>query len=83
VAGVVAVPSIVGSEKFGTPCERMHAANLSPAERTLGLAVVVDLLDDPQAAITSAKHVTASAITPPWRVWCGVLVVGVRRVPSG
>ena len=69
----------VGSGKFGTPCERMHPANLSAAASALELAVVVDLLDELQAAIASAEQVTASATTRAWRTRCRVCL-GVARM---
>jgi len=56
-----APPFVVGSGKFATPCERMHSANLSAAASGIELAGVVDLVDDPQAAIAIA-HVTAASL---------------------
>ncbi len=60
-------PFGVGSRKFGTPCERMHSANLSAAVTGLEAVVCVGVLDDPQAAIATAQQVTASAITRAWQ----------------
>jgi hypothetical protein len=57
-------PEVFGSGKFGTPCERMHDANLIPAAARLEalLLGLVGLLDDPQPAITSTPDTTATAI---------------------
>jgi hypothetical protein len=49
----------------------MQVANLTP--RASGLepvmaAVVIDLDDDPQAAIISAQQLTAAVVTRPWLV---------------
>jgi hypothetical protein len=53
---VEAQPPDVGSMKFGTPCERIHAANLGDAASGRELCAVVDLLEDPQAAIASTHQ---------------------------
>ena len=49
-------PRVVGSGKFGTPCERMHSANLSSGPLLVG--VPFDPRDDPQA-VTATKHPAA------------------------
>lgn len=58
-AGVAAVPFTVWSPKFGTPCARMQAANLSDAPSGLELAVVLGVLDDPQAATAMMQEMVA------------------------
>jgi hypothetical protein len=46
---VMLPPEVFGSGKFGTPCERMHDANLIPAAARLEalLLGLLGLLDDP------------------------------------
>lgn len=64
---------VVGSGKFGTPCERMHDVNLiadaisAAATFEVLLLGLLDLLEDPQPAITSRPDVTATAIAARWR----------------
>jgi hypothetical protein len=57
-------PEVLGSGKFGTPCERMRDANLipPPARFEALLMGLLGLLDDPQPAITSTPGTTATAI---------------------
>lgn len=54
-----------GSGKLGTPCVRMQAENWSAAPRTAATlaerVVVSGLLDEPQAAITKAHAINATA----------------------
>jgi hypothetical protein len=47
-------PFDVGSGKFGTPCERMQVANLSPAVAPLE-AALFGLAEDPHAATNMAQ----------------------------
>jgi hypothetical protein len=67
-------PLAPGSGKFGTSCERMHSANLSPA---LGVPEVLAPADDPadpQAAITRPQLTAISALGKPcrWRFVSGI-----------
>jgi hypothetical protein len=54
-------PPALGSGKFEMPCERMQAANLSPALAKLDRLVS---FEDPQAARTNTQLAAASAIVP-------------------
>ena len=54
-------PPALGSGKFEMPCERMQAANLSPALAKLDRLLA---FEDPQAAMTSTQLTAASAIVP-------------------
>src|ERR1035441_106661 len=67
-------PLAPGSGKFGTSCERMHSANLSPA---LGVPEVLAPAEDPvdpQAAITRPQLTAISALGKPcrWRFVSGI-----------
>ena len=50
---------VLGSGKFGTPCERMHAANLR--SRAAGLEPLFGGLEEPQPAIASEQPAATSA----------------------
>ena len=57
----------VGSGKLCTPCERMHRAAASWDRATVEglegrLLVLLDVLDDPQPAITSTPDTTTTAV---------------------
>jgi hypothetical protein len=73
-AGLMPVPAMLmappGSGKLVTPCSRMHWL-YAIAESAKDFAAGF-LLDEPQAASTSAQQKIASAITRPWRApgWC-------------
>ena len=56
-------PDPLGSGNFGTPCERMQSANLTPAD-TLAPEVLLGWPEEPQAASASAEQAaTAIAMT--------------------
>jgi hypothetical protein len=77
------VPFDVGSGKLGTPCERMHAANLRPTEARVAPAVVVDLPDDPHPATVSAVHAMMSPITRPRWIAVGRSILKAGYVAPG
>lgn len=55
---------VIGSGKFGTPCERMQSEYSIPFDARADAefdAEVMDVLDDPQPASTSAPNTTAIA----------------------
>jgi hypothetical protein len=55
-------PPPPGSGKFVTPWARMQAANAIPADRRPDPDPLLDLLEEPQAAIASAQPRAANAI---------------------
>lgn len=73
VDGSATPPSGLGSGKPVTPCERMQSANAIPCPVSTDPIVVLDMLEDPQAAITTAQLTAASALGArtrwPFRVW--------------
>jgi hypothetical protein len=58
-------PPAPGSEKFDTPCERMHPAYLIPADGPLDalLPALLGLLADPQPATVSTPDATATTVS--------------------
>ena len=75
--------TLVGSGRFGTPCDRMHSAKPTPGEAWVDalLLVVVGLLEDPQPATTSTPDTTTTALsTRPQARWNGMTIR--RVIPS-
>jgi hypothetical protein len=54
-------PEVVGSGKFGTPCERMHEANLMPCAVRFE-ALFLGGLEEPQPATAAMQQTTATTI---------------------
>lgn len=73
LTGIWIPPLVSGSGKLGTPWSRIQVANLTPSAWSLDVAAG-GLLDEPQAASTSAQPTAASGIAR--RGW----VVGVEAV---
>jgi hypothetical protein len=59
-------PGAPGSGKAGTPCERIHPANLSPAASPLPVPAALGPFEGPQAAIAIAQTAAMSAPRWPW-----------------
>src|ERR1039458_4618734 len=81
--GRLTLPSGLGSGKVGTPWERMQSAYLIPwgeAPEAPEAAVLVALLEDPQAAIATAPVTAASAIDRPRRWLLGALLLLAQRI---
>jgi len=73
-------PPALGSGKFGTPCERMQSANLSPAAAPLEPDRSFDRPEDPHAVSASAQLPTASATARMRRQFGAGVPVVVRNV---
>ena len=75
--GMTLGPPGLGSGKFGTPCERMHSACLSAGPPLS--AALLDLPEDPQAAIARPQLTAISAIETLWGRPLPVVEIGMRR----
>src|ERR1035437_5517645 len=65
--GRLTLPFAFRSGKFGTPWERMQSEYLTACGEALEASVLVDLLEDPQAAIPTPQPTAASVISSRWR----------------
>lgn len=78
------MPSAFGSGKFGTPWERMQSAYAIAAAFWLDAAdALIDLPEDPQAAITAAQVTAASGIDTLWRGRSALFLARARRISWG
>jgi hypothetical protein len=54
-------PPLLGSGKFGTPCDRMHSENARNWASALAEGEALGLLEEPQAASTATQLSVESA----------------------
>jgi hypothetical protein len=79
-------PELVGSGKFGTPCERMHAEKLIPTAASFDarLPRLLGLLEDPQPAIASTPHTTAGSTRIVFQArWTPLTAIASRYAAAG